>query len=66
MDQTVSDATELILKQTPSLYPIPRVECKALTIPSGLPTVRKDNIFSGIIPKSFVVGFVDLDAYNGT
>ena len=65
VDQTVSDATELILKQTPSLYPIRRVECKALTIPAGLSFLRKDNIFSGIIPKSFVVGFVDLDAYNG-
>ena len=65
VDQTVSDATELILKQTPSLYPIRRVECKALTIPSGLSFLRKDNIFSGIIPKSFVIGFVDLDAYNG-
>ena len=46
VDQTVSDATELILKQTPALYPIRRVECKALTIPIGLPGVRQDNIFS--------------------
>ena len=53
VDQTVSDATEVILRQTPALYPIRRVECKALTIPQGLPGVRKDNIFSGIIPKSF-------------
>ena len=65
VDQSVSDATELILKQTPVLYPIRRVECKALTIPSGLSTIRKDNIFSGIIPKSFVMDFVDLNAYNG-
>ena len=65
VDQTVSDATELILKQTPALYPIRRVECKALTIPQGLPGVRKDNIFSGIIPKSFVFGLVDANSYSG-
>ena len=65
VDQSVSDATELILKQTPALYPIRRVECKALSIPSGLPNVRKDNIFSGIIPKSFVFGLVDANSYSG-
>ena len=65
VDQTVSDATELILKQTPALYPIRRVECKALTIPPSLPSVRKDNIFSGIIPKSFVFGLVDAGSYSG-
>ena len=65
VDQTVSDATELILKQTPALYPIRRVECKALTIPIGLPGVRQDNIFSGIIPKSFVFGLVDASSYSG-
>ena len=65
VDQSVSDATELILKQTPALYPIRRVECKALSIPSGLPSVRKDNVFSGIIPKSFVFGLVDANSYSG-
>ena len=65
VDQTVSEATELILKQTPAFYPIRRVECKALSIPGGLSTVRKDNIFSGIIPTSFVFGLVELDAFNG-
>ena len=65
VDQTVSDATELILKQTPALYPIRRVECKALTIPQNLPGVRKDNIFSGIIPKSFMFGLVDANSYSG-
>ena len=65
VDQTVSDATELILKQTPALYPIRRVECKALTIPQNLPGVRQDNIFSGIIPKSFVFGLVDANSYSG-
>ena len=65
VDQTVNDATEIMLKQTPALYPIRRVECKVLNIPSDFPSVRKDNIFSGIIPKSFVFGLVSVDASNG-
>ena len=45
VDQAVSDGIERMLKQTPALYPIRRVECKILTVPSGLPTTRQDNIF---------------------
>ena len=65
VDQAVSDGIERMLKQTPALYPVRRVECKILTVPSGLPTTRQDNIFSGIIPKTFVVGFVAVDAASG-
>ena len=65
VDQPVSDGVERMLKQTPALYPILRVECKILTIPENLPNTRHDNIFSGIIPKSFVFGLVDVDAANG-
>ena len=45
VDQAVSDGIERMLKQTPALYPIRRVECKILTVPLGLPTTRQDNIF---------------------
>ena len=65
VDQAVSDGIERMLKQTPALYPIRRVECKILTVPENLPTTRQDNIFSGIIPKTFVVGFVAVDAASG-
>ena len=65
VDQSVSDEVERMLKQTPALYPIRRVECKILTIPANLPNVRQDNIFSGIIPNSFVVGLVHVDASTG-
>ena len=65
VDDIVSAANEVALKKTPALYPIGRVECKALSIPAGLPHVRKDNIFSGTIPKSFVFGLVDAKAYSG-
>ena len=66
VDQAVSDGIERMLKQTPALYPIRRVECKILNIPEGLPNIRQDNIFSGIIPKTFVVGLVKVDAASGT
>ena len=65
VDQPISDGVERMLKQTLALYPIRRVECKILTIPEQLPNIRQDNIFSGIIPKSFVLGLVHVDAYNG-
>ena len=66
VDQTVSDGVERMLKQTPALYPLRRVECKIHTIGTGLPETRLDNIFSGVIPKSFVFGLVNLDAVSGT
>ena len=62
VDQSVSDGVERMLKQTPALYPIRRVECKILTITANQPNTRQDNIFSGIIPNSFVVGLVHVDA----
>ena len=65
LDQAVSDGIERMLKQTPALYPIRRVECKILTVPQNLPNTRQDNIFSGLIPKTFVVGFVTADAAGG-
>ena len=65
VDQAVSDGVERMLKQTPALYPIRRVECKILTIPEELPIIRQDNIFSGLIPNLFVFGLVHVDAYNG-
>ena len=65
VDQSVSDGVERMLKQTPALYPIRRVECKILTIPANQPNTRQDNIFSGIIPNSFMVGLVHVDATTG-
>ena len=66
LDQAVSDGIERMLKQTPALYPIRRVECKILTVPSNLPSTRQDNIFSGLIPKTFVAGFVTAKAAGGS
>ena len=65
VDQAVSDATELLLLKSPAIYPIRCVECKTLTISAGLSNTRMDNIFSGLIPKSFVFGLVDSNVYTG-
>ena len=65
VDQAVSDAMGLLLLKSPAIYPIRRVECKFLTIPANLPSTRKDNIFSGLIPKSFIFGLVDADTFTG-
>ena len=65
VDQAIRDSTEILLKQTPAIYPVRRVACKALSIAPGLPNVRLDNIFSGLVPTSFVFGLVDSNAYTG-
>ena len=65
VDQAIRDSTEILLKQTPAIYPVRRVVCKALSIAPGLPNVRLDNIFSGLVPTSFVFGLVDSNAYTG-
>ena len=65
VDQAIRDSTEVLLKQTPAIYPVRRVACKALSIAPGLPNVRLDNIFSGLVPTSFVFGLVDSNAYTG-
>ena len=65
VDQAIRDSTEILLKQTPAIYPVRRVVCKALSIAPGLPNIRLDNIFSGLVPTSFVFGLVDSNAYTG-
>ena len=62
----VSVAHELALKKGPAIYPIRRVECKSFIVPAGNPSLRKDNIFNGLLPKSFVFGLVDSEAFNGS
>ena len=66
VDEAVSNGIEQALKQSPALYPVRRVECKILAVPESFPSIRQDNIFSGIIPKTFVFGLVNVDAANGT
>lgn len=65
VNPSITMAHEVALKKGPAYYPIRRVECKSFIIPSGNPSLRKDNVFNGLIPKSFVLGFVESAAFNG-
>ena len=62
---TVSMGHELALKKMAAIYPIRRVECKTFVMPANIPNVRKDNIFTGNIPKTFVFGLVDAKGFSG-
>ncbi|XP_046862568.1 uncharacterized protein F54H12.2-like [Xenia sp. Carnegie-2017] len=56
---------EVALKKSPAVYPVRRVDCKSFIIPSGSPSLQKDNLFNGLVPKSLVVGLVASAAFNG-
>ena len=53
------------LRQTPAIYPIRRVECKAMSISSGQMTFTPDDVFLGQVPRRLVIGLVENTAYNG-
>ena len=42
-----------------------RVECKTFIILAGNPSLRKDNLYNGLVPKTFLFGMVDSAAFNG-
>ena len=65
VSSSISVAHELALKKGPAIYPIRRVECKSFIVAGGNPSLRKDNVFNGLVPKTFVFGLVDSDAFNG-
>lgn len=65
VNASVSLAHEVTLKKGPAIYPIRRAECKSFIIPGGNPSLQKDNIFNGLVPKSFVFGLVESVAFNG-
>ena len=54
------------LKQATAKYPIRRVDCKVLSIPTGFSTFTPDKLFLGHIPKCLVLVLVDSAAYSGT
>jgi hypothetical protein len=66
VSQAVQAAHATTLKRVPAIYPTRRVECKSFVVPGNVPSIRKDNIFTGTIPKTFVFGLVDATAFNGT
>ncbi|KAK3746089.1 hypothetical protein QZH41_004626 [Actinostola sp. cb2023] len=54
------------LRHTPALYPITRVECKAMSISNGQMTFTPDDVFLGQIPKRLILGLVENTAFNGS
>ena len=65
VSSSISIAHELALKKGPAIYPVRRVECKTFIIAVGNPWLRKDNLYNGLVPKTFVFGMIDSEAFNG-
>ena len=65
INPSISIAHELALKKGPAIYPVRRVECKSFIIPAGNPSLRKDNLYNGLVPKTIIFGMVDSAAFNG-
>ena len=65
LSPSISIAHELALKKGPAIYPIRHVECKTFIISAGNPSLRKDNIFNGLVPKTFDMVMVNSAAFNG-
>jgi hypothetical protein len=52
VSQAVQAAHTAAPKRVPAIYPIRRVECKAFVVAGNVPSIRKDNIFTGTIPTN--------------
>ena len=53
------------LNKTNAKYRITRKVVKVFTVPSGVHSISKDNIFLGQLPKKITVGFVSSTAFHG-
>uniref|UniRef100_A0A158P4C9 Uncharacterized protein n=1 Tax=Tetranychus urticae TaxID=32264 RepID=A0A158P4C9_TETUR len=53
------------LKESPAKYFIIRNVVKSFSMNKGVSTVNIENIFSGILPRRVIVGFVDETAFAG-
>ena len=65
VNPSISVAHEIVLKKGPAIYPICRVKCKNFIIPAGNPSLRKDNLFNGVVLKTFIFGLVESEAFIG-
>ena len=65
VNPSISIAHELALKKGPAIYPVRRVKCKSFIIPAGNPSLRKDNLYNELVPKTIIFGMVDSAAFNG-
>ncbi|KAK3736565.1 hypothetical protein QZH41_003140 [Actinostola sp. cb2023] len=58
-------AHESALSKVPAVYGVPRSVCKSITIPGTTPSLVKDNVFNGQIPKRLIVFMNKSTATNG-
>ena len=61
----ITIAHETALMKAPALYAVPRTVCKSYTIPGTTPSLVKDNVFNGQIPKRLVLFMTKAGAVNG-
>ncbi|XP_066485954.1 uncharacterized protein F54H12.2-like [Tiliqua scincoides] len=47
-------------------YPVDHVSMKVFSLPAGSRVSNQENLFLGQLPKMFVIGLVDNDAFSGT
>lgn len=59
-------AHETALSKSPAVYGVPRTVCKSFTIPGTTPSLVKDNVFNGQIPKRLIVFMNKSAATNGS
>jgi hypothetical protein len=59
-------AHETTLSKVPAVYGVPRTLCKSFTIPGTTPSLVKDNVFNGQIPKRVIVFMNKASATNGS
>ncbi|KAK3706235.1 hypothetical protein QZH41_000390 [Actinostola sp. cb2023] len=59
-------AHESAFSKVPAVYGVPRSVCKSFTIPGTTPSLVKDNVFNGQIPKRLIVFMNKSTATNGS
>jgi hypothetical protein len=63
---SIAAQVESQLLQTPAVMPIAASKINTYIINKGVKTERISNIYRGVLPRSFIVTFVDTEAFNST
>ena len=62
----INTHTEQLEKKVPLIYPLTRTQMKSYNIPKGETSTYISRMFSGVLPKSIVIGFVSSTAFHGS
>ena len=65
INPAVGLAHEKSIQSGTAKYPIKRVEVKAFSVGQGQLSFVEDNLFTGHIPKRFIIGMIDSASFNG-